>query len=174
MATSFSNAMPPSAFLKPRSPSPRSPLLTSRSAKPFQSSTRFASLLPAIVCKAISTKPQAEIEGLNIAEDVTQVLEFGLYGVTCALLLLNFQLICLIEFSAKFFMRTEWVEDLRLFHIDLRLTNRRSFIFLFCFVSVLSETIEKFRSCILLFIIFNQELVVLFFASLITLMCFSS
>lgn len=107
MATSFSNAMPPSAFLKPRSPSPRSPLLTSRSAKPFQSSTRFASLLPAIVCKAISTKPHAEIEGLNIAEDVTQVLEFGLYGVTWALLLLNFQLICLIEFSAKFFMRTE-------------------------------------------------------------------
>lgn len=28
---------------------------------------------PAVVCKAVSVKPQIEIEGLNIAEDVTQV-----------------------------------------------------------------------------------------------------
>ncbi|KAM0945149.1 putative cysteine synthase [Dioscorea sansibarensis] len=74
MATSFSNAMPPSAFLKARSPSPRSPLLSSRSFKSFPSITRFASPLPAIVCKAISAKPQTEIEGLNIAEDVTQLI----------------------------------------------------------------------------------------------------
>ena len=35
---------------------------------------KFASFGPSIVCKAVSVKPDAEIEGLNIAEDVTQLI----------------------------------------------------------------------------------------------------
>ena len=30
-----------------------------------------------VVCKAVSVKPQTDVEGLNIAEDVTQVSGFG-------------------------------------------------------------------------------------------------
>ncbi|KAJ0977070.1 hypothetical protein J5N97_012544 [Dioscorea zingiberensis] len=75
MASSLSNAVAPSAFtLKPRSPTPRSAFLSARSLKFPPSMRRSASHLPAIVCKAVSTKPQAEIEGLNIAEDVTQLI----------------------------------------------------------------------------------------------------
>ncbi|KAL5990811.1 hypothetical protein ACLOJK_011716 [Asimina triloba] len=33
---------------------------------------RNAFSLPSIVCKAVSVKPGTEVEGLNIAEDVTQ------------------------------------------------------------------------------------------------------
>ena len=34
-----------------------------------------------VVCKAVSVKPQTDVEGLNIAEDVTQVSGFGVLRI---------------------------------------------------------------------------------------------
>jgi len=77
-----------------------------RSSRPLVTRISSPSL---VVCKAVSVKPQTEIEGLNIAEDVTQVslTEFASLWMGCwkFLHLLSFSLgyTCLDELFRCFY-----------------------------------------------------------------------
>ncbi|KAF2298359.1 hypothetical protein GH714_023051 [Hevea brasiliensis] len=92
MATSSSLLMNPltSSFLK--SPKPELLLLSSSTSEPIfkqclvgpatspshlslkYKKDKYGSSASSVVCKAVSVKPQTEVEGLNIAEDVTQLI----------------------------------------------------------------------------------------------------
>ncbi|KAJ9173986.1 hypothetical protein P3X46_017066 [Hevea brasiliensis] len=92
MATSSSLLMNPltSSFLK--SPKPELFLLSSSTAEPIfkqclvgpatspshlslkYKKDKYGSSASSVVCKAVSVKPRTEVEGLNIAEDVTQLI----------------------------------------------------------------------------------------------------
>ncbi|KAK7252086.1 hypothetical protein RIF29_35800 [Crotalaria pallida] len=70
--TCSSSSRAPTEFSFSRTPTTSLRLWTNHSSTP--STSRLSSSFPSLVCKAVSLQPQTEIEALNIAEDVTQLI----------------------------------------------------------------------------------------------------